>query len=78
MVSATGARWVRGTISHCFDLDSADVINGQLVKVDGLDIVYSQADNPYFVSRFYARKAESQGVAESQEAEGRPDAKETS
>ena len=61
-----------------FDLDSADVINGQLVKVDRLDIVYSQADNPYVVSRFYDKTAESQGVAESQEAEGRPDAEETS
>jgi len=40
-----------------FDLDCADVINGQLVKVDRLDIDYSLADNPYFVSKFYGESA---------------------
>jgi RES domain-containing protein len=46
-----------------FDLDSADVINGQLVKVDSLDIVYSQADNPYVVSRFYDKTADPENAA---------------
>lgn len=36
-----------------FDLDCADVINGQLWKVDGLEIQCSEADNLYVVSKFY-------------------------
>lgn len=36
-----------------FDLGCADVINGQLYKVDKLDIGVTEADNPYFVPHFY-------------------------
>lgn len=36
-----------------FDLASAEVINGQLHKVDKLEITVSEADNAYFVRRFY-------------------------
>lgn len=39
-----------------FELNCAEVINGQLVKVDSLDITFSQADNPYFVSGFYEKQ----------------------
>jgi hypothetical protein len=41
-----------------FDLECADVINGQLICLDRLEIEYSQADNPYVVSRFYDKETE--------------------
>jgi hypothetical protein len=47
-----------------FDLACADVINGQLYKVDKLDIGFREADNAYFVREFY------EGVAKSPEAAG--------
>ena len=36
-----------------FDLGCADVISGQLYKIDKLDIGFTEADNPYFVRRSY-------------------------
>jgi hypothetical protein len=41
-----------------FDIGCADVINGQLIRVDRLELEYSQADNPYVVSRFYNKDTE--------------------
>ena len=41
-----------------FDLECADIINGQLMRADRLEMEYSQADNAYVVSRFYDKKTE--------------------
>jgi hypothetical protein len=56
--SALGA----GNNLALFDLACADVINGQLYKVDKLDIGFREADNAYFVRAFY------EGVAKPAEA----------
>lgn len=34
-----------------FDLEAANLINCELVKVDKIDIESSQQDNPYFIRR---------------------------
>jgi hypothetical protein len=36
-----------------FDLDMADVINGALCKISGVSYQIDQADNPYYISKYY-------------------------
>lgn len=39
-----------------FDIDAADLINCFLYRVDGIDMSFSQQDNPYFVTKYLDEK----------------------
>jgi hypothetical protein len=51
-----------------FDLDAADLINCGLYEITGVELEFSESDNPYFVTKYYPQLAEKN--CEATEAEG--------
>lgn len=39
-----------------FDLEAAAVINCSLYEIKGVNLDFSEAANPYFVSKYYPKK----------------------
>ncbi len=55
-----------------FDLDVADIINGSLYKINGVQYQIDQADNPYYVAKHYPEIAKEVGIDVSSPEADRP------